>query len=70
MFHCRTCIPDVAGEECPVCRMPSHVKDIQTNRQLSTAVSLVGRLSRLLYCQDIPEQAVDKSEEEDVKEGN
>lgn len=39
---------------CPVCGVPSHVKDIQTNRQLSTAASLCKQLDKLLIARKSP----------------
>ena len=38
----------LVGESCPRCNVPSHAKDVMTNRQLSTAVSLVKQLDTLL----------------------
>ena len=39
---------DISGTQCPVCHIPSHVRDLQSNRQLTVAVSLCQRLSQLL----------------------
>ena len=49
MLNFRSCAENVVDKDCPVCNIPSHVKDIQTNRQLKTTVSLCKQLSRLLH---------------------
>ncbi|XP_013384731.1 BRCA1-associated RING domain protein 1-like [Lingula anatina] len=45
---CRSCISDQLGENCPVCNIPSHARDVQSNRQLANVVLMCKRFKRLL----------------------
>ena len=45
---CSDCIESNLPSVCPTCHIPSHVHDIQSNRQLSSAVQLCQELKRLL----------------------
>ena len=44
----RSCIEKVKGKKCPVCNIPSHVCDVQPDRQLNVAVSLCHQLKLLI----------------------
>ena len=51
MLFCRDCVDDLS--QCPVCDLPSHAKDVQTDRQLATAASLCQKLNHMiLLCDD------------------
>ena len=52
LFIFRRCTENVDGS-CPECGIPTHVKDIVTNRQLKNTVSLCKQLTKLL---NIPTQ--------------
>lgn len=47
-FFCSKCIESVVSGECPTCHIPSHARDIQTNRQVATAVQLCQQLELML----------------------
>ncbi|XP_033762661.1 BRCA1-associated RING domain protein 1-like [Pecten maximus] len=47
-IYCRECCEDVLGKSCPVCHIPTDVRDAQVNRQLFTLVSLSKRLEEIL----------------------
>lgn len=51
-YHCRSCAEGYLGKACPLCGVPSHVKDAQPNRQLGAATSLCGRLMVILGLND------------------
>ena len=44
----RQCVNAIKGNTCPVCGVPSYVKDVQRNRQLDTAATLCQQLANLL----------------------
>lgn len=50
-FKClllRSCVGSKVGDRCVVCHTPAWVKDIQSNRQLSSIIELFCGLERLL----------------------
>lgn len=47
-MFCRSCVGSKVGDRCVVCHTPAWVKDIQSNRQLSSIIELFCGLERLL----------------------
>ena len=55
-FCFRSCVGDAMGNSCPECGVPSHVKDVVTNRQLESAVIWCQKLSWLLLKESTSKQ--------------
>ncbi|XP_060064701.1 BRCA1-associated RING domain protein 1-like [Ylistrum balloti] len=47
-IYCRDCCEDVLGKSCPVCLIPTDVRDAHVNRQLFTLVTLCQKLDEAL----------------------
>lgn len=66
-IYCRDCCEDVLGKSCPVCHIPTDVRDAQVNRQLFTLVSLSQRLEEILTNQpkknhsNVPDDQISQS---------
>ncbi|XP_050416492.1 BRCA1-associated RING domain protein 1 isoform X2 [Patella vulgata] len=50
-MFCRNCCDEFLGKDCPVCSIPTHVRDATVNRPMSNVVGLCQELERILLCQ-------------------
>ncbi|KAL4222135.1 BRCA1-associated RING domain protein 1 [Mactra antiquata] len=58
-MYCSICCEDYLGSSCPVCYIPSHVKDAEVDKQLYNLASLCEKLGRVL----VPDKDVDWNKE-------
>ncbi|XP_064644196.1 BRCA1-associated RING domain protein 1-like isoform X2 [Lineus longissimus] len=59
-IFCRDCAEEYAGTVCPVCNFPSHMKDLEVNRNMKNIIKLAKYLNTLLYKGD--QDAMSESE--------